>query len=184
MAVSEKTYRQLVLEDPDGKWELYCGRLRSKPAMTWGHNQASRNLRLLLERQLPTDDYLVILDQGRVRRSATNYFIPDLYVVPQAMALRLFPDARTLEAYPEPLPLVVEVWSPSTGDYDVEEKFAEYKARGDLEIWRIHPYEKTVTVWQRRADGSYVESFHTSGDIHLTGLPGVVVPVEALFRYL
>ncbi|MBI2761869.1 MAG: Uma2 family endonuclease [Chloroflexi bacterium] len=184
MPVSEKTYRQLVLEDPDSKWELYCGRLRSKPEMTWGHNQASRNLRLLLERQLSADEYLVIIDQGRVRRSATNYFIPDLYVVPQAMALRLFPDAHALEAYPEALPLVVEVWSPSTGDYDVEEKFVEYKARGDLEIWRIHPYEKTVTVWRRQVDGSYDENLYTDGDIHLSGLSGVTIAVEALFRYL
>jgi Uma2 family endonuclease len=53
------------------------------------------------------------------------------------MAARLRGDE--LELYVEPLPLVVEVWSPSTGQYDVDEKLPEYQRRGDLEIWRFHP---------------------------------------------
>ena len=68
-----------------------------------------------------------------------------------------------LEVYDQPLPLVVEVWSRSTGDYDVEEKLAVYQQRGDLEIWRIHPYERTLTAWRRLPDGSYEETIHQRG---------------------
>jgi Uma2 family endonuclease len=59
-----------------------------------------------------------------------------------------------LEYYEQPLPLVVEVWSPSTGEYDIDSKLPEYQARGDKEIWRLHPYERTVRSWQRQPDGS------------------------------
>ena len=44
-----------------------------------------------------------------------------------------------LEAYADPLPLVVEVWSRSTGDYDIEVKLQEYQRRsgGDWRTWSL-----------------------------------------------
>ena len=73
----------------------------------------------------------------------------------RALVTPLLDQHDVLEVYDQPLPLVVEVWSRSTGDYDVEEKLAVYQQRGDLEIWRIHPYERTLTAWRRLPDGSY-----------------------------
>jgi Uma2 family endonuclease len=87
-----------------------------------------------------------------------------------------------LEAYDDPLPLVVEVWSPSTGEYDVDAKLPEYRRRGDLEIWRIHPYERTLMIWTRSADGTYTERMVTAGGVEPVALPGVVVVFESLFR--
>jgi Uma2 family endonuclease len=66
-------------------------------------------------------------------------------------------DPRAFNAYADPLPLVVEVWSPSTGDYDVKTKLNLYQQRGDVEIWFIHPYDRTLTTWRRQRDGSYLE---------------------------
>ena len=77
--------------------------------------------------------------------------------------------------------MVVEVWSPSTGGYDVDAKLPEYQRRGDLEIWRLHPYERTQTVWRRRADGSCDESAYHGGTIEPLGLPGVTIDLDALF---
>src|SRR5437660_1315981 len=37
MAVSVATYERLVLEDPEGRWEYWCGRPRRKPDMTANH---------------------------------------------------------------------------------------------------------------------------------------------------
>jgi Uma2 family endonuclease len=78
-------------------------------------------------------------------------------------------------------PLVVEVWSRSTGDYDVEEKLADYQRRGDLEIWRIHPYERTLTAWRRLPDGSYEETIYRDGIVRPTALLGVEIDLTALF---
>jgi Uma2 family endonuclease len=77
--------------------------------------------------------------------------------------------------------LVVEVWSRSTGEYDVEEKLAAYQQRGDLEIWRIHPYERTLTAWRRLPDGSYDETIHQEGVVSVAALPGVEINLTALF---
>jgi Uma2 family endonuclease len=138
-----------------------------------------------LGRQLPMQldpvEFRVRINAGHLRRSDRNYFIPDLFVLPVAYvgADRDRPDI--LEVYDRPLPLVVEVWSPSTGLYDVEHKFAEYRRRGDIEIWRLHPFERSLTAWRRQPDGSYTESTQTGGTIDPVALPGVTVDLDELF---
>ena len=79
------------------------------------------------------------------------------------------------------MPLVVEVWSPSTGDYDVEEKLPEYQRRGDLEIWRLHPYDKTLIRWVQQPDGSYADSLLRGGSVQPAALPGVSIQLDSLF---
>ena len=182
MSVSERTYLKLVLEDPEGHWELDCGRLRSKPAMTIDHNHLARVLGYRLQLQLNLDEFVVSVDAGRLRRLGSTYYEPDVIVIPVALMQRRRAEAPTAaEAYSDPLPLVVEVWSPSTGEYDVDSKLPEYQRRGDLEIWRIHPYEKTLTAWQRQAGDSYRETLTHGGIVRPAALPGVNIDMDALF---
>ena len=77
---------------------------------------------------------------------------------------------------------MVEVWSPSTGDYDVDAKLPVYQQRGDLEIWRIHSYERTLTARRRQPDGSYEETIHRGGIVTPVALPGVTIDLETLFQ--
>jgi Uma2 family endonuclease len=181
MPVSEQTYTQVALEDVEGSWELVCGQLRRKPAMTQEHNSIARRLGYALQRQLPIDDFEVAVNTGRVRIPGGSHFVPDVMVIPSAASAGLR-GRPAIEAYDDPLPLVVEVWSPSTGEYDVDTKLPEYRRRGDLEIWRIHPYERTLTAWTRAAGGSYTERTVTGGEVRPVALPGVVVLLESLFR--
>lgn len=184
MPVTEKTYEQVALEDPEGQWELVCGTLRSKPPMTHAHNTLGFELSVMLHAQLDRSQYEVRFNAGRARISEANSFIPDVIVVPRRLTegLRLRDDV--LESYPAPLPLVVEVWSPSTGDYDVETKFRGYKERGDLEIWRIHPYERTLTSWTLQPDGSYAERVETAGKVTPAALPNVTIDLDQLFSLM
>ena len=179
MPVSEATYRRVALED-DEQWELVCGRLRKKPLMTTEHQGIAREMVHSLFLQMDWDEYIFGQDI-KVRTSSGSYFIPDVTVVPRAFERRLREQPGTFEVYDVPLPLVVEVWSPSTGDYDVDEKLSEYRRRGDLEIWRIHPYEHTLIAWVRQPDGSYDETLYTSGVVRLTALPNVTVDLNRLF---
>jgi Uma2 family endonuclease len=181
MPVSEETYRQLALADPHGHWELHCGRLREKPNMTVEHNYIMTRLFRFLIQQLDDREFDVRSNSGRLRQSTENYYIPDVYVVPMDLIRPLRRRRDILEAYEAPLPLVVEVWSPSTGDYDVDTKLPEYQRRGDLEIWRIHPYEFTLTAWRRQPDGSYLETRYTGGIVHPVALPGVAIDLDVLF---
>jgi Uma2 family endonuclease len=174
-------YVALALAQPDRKWELYRGCLREKPGMSMEHNREQRQMVKQLNRQLD-DEYEVCFDQTRLRSPSGDVFIPDVAVVPAVLAEAREGPTRRLETYDEPLPYVVEVWSPSTGDHDVDTKFAEYRARGDEEIWRIHPFERTVIAWRRQADGSYQESLHTGGRLALWSLPHVTIDLDALLR--
>jgi len=181
MPVTEQTFRKIALEDPEGHWELYCGHLRRKPGMTAEHNDVMNLLASQLWRQLESQEYRVRTNSGHVRRSAENYFIPDVYVVPTEQ-VRLQRGTGALETFEGPLPLVVEVWSLSTGQYDVDTKLPEYQHRGDLEIWRIHPLERTLVAWRRQADGTYRESQYAGGTVHPVALPGVVIDLDALYE--
>jgi Uma2 family endonuclease len=179
--IDYETYAAFVLENPERRWELYRGQLREKPDMAARHNRDQRRLDKQLNRQLDELVYEVSSNSARLRAPSGAVFIPDVAVVPAAL-VDLLDGSPALETYDEPMPFVAEVWSPSTGDYDVETKLGEYRARGDREIWRIHPHERTVTVWRRQDDGSYVESLHTGGLLTLWALPNVTIDLDALLR--
>lgn len=181
MPVSEETYRRVALEADDGHWELHEGCLRKKPPMTTEHNLTYRRLARQLSPQLDPDDWEIFVDNGRVRRPDGGHYIPDLFVAPMDAVRRLLATPRTFEVYEEPLPLVVEVWSPSTGEYDVVAKLAVYKERGDLEVWLIHPYDRTLVRHRRQPNGSYPETVYRGGTIHPTALPNVTIDLDALF---
>ncbi len=182
MPVSAATYKQVALEDPEGKWELVCGRLRHKPDMTAEHNALIEELAYQLHRQLDRSRYVLRTDTGRVLLASGSHYVPDLFVLPRVLEAELRASPGTFEVYRAPLPLVVEVWSPKTGEYDVNEKLREYQQRGDAEIWRIHPYEKTLTRWVRQPGGSYAESTRSEGDITPAALPDVTIRISELFR--
>ena len=177
--ISEEAYKQFVQSGVEGSWELHDGRLVEKPGMTFRHGQIPMLLGHFLLSQLDRDAYAVV-SELRVRRSSATVLVPDLMVVPTAY-IEEIRDRPELAIFSDPLPLVVEVWSPSTGDYDVDAKVPVYQQRGDLEIWRIHPYERTLTSWQRQPDGSYQETIHRSGSVRPVALPGVEIDLETLF---
>lgn len=181
MPISATTYERVALEDSDHTWELVAGCLRRKPDMTQEHNGDMMELAFLLASQLDRRRYRVRVNSGRTRLPSGEYYVPDVMVVPVAALAPRGSHPGALETYSQPLPLVVEVWSPSTGDYDVETKFAAYRDRGDLEIWRVHPYERTLTAWRRQPDGSYVETLYRDGEVRPASLPGVVISLDELF---
>lgn len=184
MSVAQQTYEEIALENPDRRLEIHRGRIREKPAMSVAHNHSMRRLGRQLVSQVDENEYEVVVDSGRVRRSEQNTYIPDVMVVPLEVLRRLLERPYALEVYDLPLPFIAEVWSSSTGGYDVGEKLAEYQNRGDAEIWRLHPFERTVTAWQRQPDGTYREVVYRGGTVSLFALPEVVIDIDALFAPL
>ena len=179
--ISEQTYQEFALSGAEGAWELHDGRLVEKPGVTWEHGGIIALLSHLLQLQLNWPEYQVRINEGRVRKSADTIFTPDLLVVPTAYGEPFRRRPGTLAIFSDPLPLVIEVWSRSTGDYDVDTKLPVYQQRGDLEIWRIHPYEQTLTAWRQQPDGSYQETLHRDGTIMPVALPGVTIDLNTLW---
>jgi Uma2 family endonuclease len=180
--MSMEDYEQFVVSGVEGAWELHDGQLVEKLRMGAEHGVIPMLLGHLLLLQIDRASYQVV-SELRVRRPLATVFLPDLMIIPASMfeAFRGLPG--TLAIFVDPLPLVVEVWSPSTGDYDVETNIPVYMQRGDLEIWRIHPYERTVTSWVRQDDGTYRETVYRSGEIRLAALPGVEIAVDDIFDF-
>jgi len=178
--LTEQAYRALALTEAGRFLELWDGEPREKPAMSVAHGWTMAKLGYWLMQQLDWSEYQVRINHGRVRRTERNYFIPDVMVIPVPRVTELG-EARSLDAYDQPLPLVAEVWSPSTGDYDVAEKLAEYQRRGDDEIWYLHPFERTLTASRRQADGTYVTVTYREGMIRPASLPSVAIDLARLF---
>jgi Uma2 family endonuclease len=181
MLVRDRLYDELARIDPECRFEVHQGRLREKPSMSYRHGRVSFLLGLQLGQQLDLTQFDVRVNHGRVRRPGITYYIPDVMVVPVEI---LGPDIDrpdVLETYDAPLPFLAEVWSPSTGSYDVDEKLPEYMNRGDAEIWRLHPFDHTVTAYRRQPDGSYTVTVFHGGIVELHALPGVKIDIDALF---
>jgi Uma2 family endonuclease len=102
-------------------------------------------------------------------------------VVPVAYGEGFIDRDDKLAILPQALPLIAEVWSRSTGAYDVDAKLPVYQQRGDLEIWLIHPFERTLTAWRRQSDGSYEETIYREGIVRPASLPGVEIDLGELF---
>jgi Uma2 family endonuclease len=178
--LSEQEYRELALGDDDHRWELWDGALVEKPLMSMKHEDVAAYLGLQLMNQLDRRVYRVNINGGRTRYTPRNFYIPDVVVIPAALKLPDEDEPDAFNAFAEPFPLVVEIWSKTTGGYDVEAKLPIYRERGDQEIWFIHPYEHTLTAWRRQPDGSYSEHHYTGGIVPVASLPGVSVDLDAL----
>jgi Uma2 family endonuclease len=177
--MTEQEYEDFVLSHPDGQWELHDGVLVEKPGMSWRHLGISYELGRLLGNQLDRAEYRVFIE-GRARRPTATIFIPDVMVVPTAYGAR-FVDSHSLAIFSDPLPLVAEIWSPSTGDYDITTKIPVYQQRGDADIWSIHPFERTLTRSVRQPDGTYRKTVHRGGIVTPAALPGVEIDLDRLF---
>lgn len=178
--VSEETYWRLALGN--SQLELHRGQLREKPGMSVAHDNVIDHLQRQLYRQLREHEYRLRSNNARLRIASDTYYVPDIAVIPTGIIQALFAQPNTLDAYSDPLPLVIEVWAPSTGTYDINEKLASYQQRGDLEIWYVHPYERTLKAWRRRRDGTYDMTVSSGGMVQPQSLPGVAVDLDALFQ--
>jgi Uma2 family endonuclease len=179
--VDEAEYVRIALADPDTVWELHDGVVVEKPGMSFQHQDLSFYLGHQLAQQLDRAQFRVRVNGGRLRRSGKAYFVPDVIVIPTVILGPEIYRPDVLEVYDVPLPFVAEVWSPTTGTYDIDTKLPEYRKRGDLEIWRLQPFERTLTMWRRQPDGSYDETTVTGGTVQLLALPAVTVDLDALF---
>jgi Uma2 family endonuclease len=182
--LSEETYRRLALDDRYTHLELYDGEPREKPSMSLEHGTIMFRLAGLLDAHLDPTRYRGRVGHGRLRVSPSTYFMPDVMVIPAELEDATWVRPGLLDAFSDPVLLVVEIWSPATGDYDIDVKIPGYQSRGDHEIWRIHPFERTLTAWRRNPDGSYRESLYRGGLVDAESLPGFALDFDALLGRL
>ena len=64
----------------------------------------------------------------------------------------------------------------------VRRELATYHERGDQDIWLVHPYDRTTTIWRRQPDGTYAETTVKGGRVQPSSLPNVTIDFDALFE--
>jgi Uma2 family endonuclease len=181
--MSEAEYRRFALADAQGWFELVDGRLRENPPISIGHRRFMSSLGFRLQRQVDRGELLVDFGHTRLRTPTGRYFVPsNNVVIPIAYDTALGRDEESLDAFAEPMPLVVDVWSPSTGAYDTETRLPEYRGCRNLEVWHLYPHKRTRTTWLRQPDGSYLESRYSGGGVRPAPLPDVAIDLDALFE--
>lgn len=81
-----------------------------------------------------------------------------------------------------PPDLAVEVISPSSGEIDPGDKFAEYRQAGVAHYWIIDPNRRTIEAWRLEA-GNYVPAGRGQGaGVRLPPFPALEIPIEQLWR--
>lgn len=176
------TYERLVAEDPAFEdVELFDGIPVEKPAMSWFHGDLGLELTFVLRLQVDPLSYRLRSNHARLALPGSdNYYIPDLALIFNNPP----PSLRELDLHREPVPLVVEIWSPKTGSYDAAVKLPGYRLRGDAEVWWLDLRDPSLTRWLRRPDGGYDEEVHRAGVVELAAVTGVKVDLDALFAGL
>ena len=182
--VNEAEYRRLALADRHGQLELYRGQLRENTEMSATHDYAIVYLTEQLLQQLSRMEFTLSIGHARLRVSPDTYYVPDIVVIPAALERALRAQPNALSAYTDPLPLVIEIWSSSTGSYDIRVKLADYQQRGDLEIWFVHPTQRTLRAWRRQPDGSYDETVYHGGIASAASLPQLAIDFDDFFEGL
>jgi Uma2 family endonuclease len=113
--MTEHEYERFILSGVSGQWELHDGRLVEKPGMSWEQSDVAAFFGHLLQIQLDRGEYRVFIE-GRTRNPVGSVLMPDVLVVPAEYGEAFRGRPGTLAIFSQPLPLIVEIWSISTGD--------------------------------------------------------------------
>jgi Uma2 family endonuclease len=147
--------RPWTVDDLDGlpddgfRYEILDGSLVVTPPPALPHANTAYKMLRLLERQAPVG---IAVSEGPagVYPNKTNFYIPDIYVVPIAAlerAGRGFTPAELL--------LAVEVVSPSNPSNDLLFKRHMYAVAGIAEYWILDGRDRTLRVLRLESPGKY-----------------------------
>jgi len=78
--------------------------------------------------------------------------------------------------------LIVEIQSPATAKYDLNEKFNLYEKSGVREYWIVFPYDETIQVFLLQSDGKYDKgTLYETGSVPVSIFSGEEIEIESIF---
>ena len=78
--------------------------------------------------------------------------------------------------------LIVEIQSPATAKYDLNEKFNLYEKSGVSEYWVVFPYDETIQVFLLQPDGKYDKgTLYENGNVPVGIFGGEEIELESIF---
>jgi Uma2 family endonuclease len=174
------TYREyLELEaSSEQRYEFFGGAVYAMAGGPPEHSGIAANVIQLLGTPLAGKPCRVFTSDLRVRVLETGLAThPDVSVV--CGSLERDPEDSHTATNPV---VIVEVLSPSTEQYDREEKFSHYRRIPSLQSYvLISQEEKRLEVFSRNADGSWTLRETRSGVLEIAGI-GCGLPVDGVYR--
>ena len=128
----------------------------------------------------------------QLRGGRCRIYDADLRIRVNATGLTTYPDITVVCGPREPCPndphaitnptLIAEVLSPSTEAYDRGDKFEHYQCLPSLQQYVLVSHrERTIEVWNRTSNGTFVPRISTEGEIVHFDAIGVQINVRELF---
>jgi Uma2 family endonuclease len=171
--VTEEMFDELV--DEDTKAELFDGVMIVHSPAVLEHDDIGGFIRALMRfcaarKRLGS----VLGPDGIVHLASCRKFCPDFFFVRKERMPR--PKPKQFEGAPD---VVGEVLSPSTWDYDLEDKLSAYQEAGVGEMWFVDAENRQVIISRKRR-GKYVQETVTKGKATSDVLAGFWVNVSWL----
>jgi len=143
------------MPDDGHRYELFDGVLSVSPRPGIPHQEVAAELLVLLRTACPPG--LRTLPETTVQLSGDTEFVPDIVVVGR--------DQLSGAKITQPPVLAVEVLSPSTALFDLNQKKAAYERFGVGSYWLVVPdLNKPELVVFELQSGHYLEAARVSGD--------------------
>lgn len=185
------TYADYLTWLDDKRRELIDGFVHlMSPAPTLSHAQVSRNIFVPLVNHIKKNKgkcqafdapFDVRLPKNKETTNDKIYTVvqPDICIVCDESKL----DERGCLGAPD---MIVEILSPSTRKYDLNDKFNIYEAAGVKEYWVVAPVDKDVNVFILQDDGKYDKGatyeFYGKKEVPVKTLPGLTLTLNDIFE--
>lgn len=185
MAVTTKhlTYddlERIPQAHPGDRHEIIDGELAVTASPAWDHQTISANIFRVLDR-LVGDHSLGVVRYAPidVRFTSDTVLVPDLIFIASDRLHIAGP--RTVDGAPD---LVVEILSPGTSQRDLTVKRDLYARFGVREYWIVDPANRSLTVLELRGDRYHPVPLRDDQAVPSRVLPGLDLPLDAVFADL
>lgn len=175
----EKQRRQTfyVQVKEDDKAEFINGEVIFQSPVKLQHNAAAGHIYRLLSTYVVLNRLGYVGFEKIMVSLSRNDYEPDVCYFRREKADKFTP--RQMQ-FPAP-DLVVEVLSDSTAKIDRGVKFTDYAAHGVGEYWLVDPDEESVEQYRLEGSAYALLMKGRTGQIESVVLPGLVIPVRAIF---
>jgi Uma2 family endonuclease len=171
--VTEEMFDEWV--DEDTKAELFDGVMIVHSSVTLQHDDVAGFIRGLMRFFASAKNAGKVLGpHALVHLAACRLLAPDVFFIRERLPR---PMTKVFESVPE---LALEILSPATWQYDLEEKRAAYREAGVREIWFVDVEGRKLIVDRKRGLG-YVEKIVSRGKFASKVLDGFWLDVSWLW---
>lgn len=176
MGMSRRS-RNRIITVTETSQELINGKVVVLPTPTFLHGATQGAICIAIGRIASERFPNLILSAGAsfVLNEGTTQ-APDVLLMDRTRYRRMETRHGSLCGAPD---LAIEIVSPSESAWDVDEKIDAYLAAGTKTVWAVWP--KTQRVWVHHRNGSSHKAAKGQTVDSPEVLPGVQIPVEALF---